>query len=308
MLLRPALLLCASCLSVAAATLHVDPLGDDQAAGSEAKPFRTIQRAADFAQPGDTVLVAPGIYRERIAPPRGGKDGAPITFRSTVKHGAVVRGSDPWAPQWRKVSSGLYAGKVDEAMFADTAHRDSANPFRVSSSSTPYGREGKPEAEREYPKSDKNLSFNLGQVFVDDECYVQEPDLAKHKTLAKSWRYADGELSIRFADDIPARHKVELTTKRRLFAPHQRQLAHIVIEGFVFERCGNQYPTNFWEAEHPEWQHAGMVGTRSGKFWIIRNNIIRFANGIGLDFGNEGNKPLTSKPERTARRPAPGAT
>ena len=288
MLLRPALLLCASCLSVAAATLHVDPLGDDQAAGSEAKPFRTIQRAADFAQPGDTVLVAPGIYRERIAPPRGGKDGAPITFRSTVKHGAVVRGSDPWAPQWRKVSSGLYAGKVDEAMFADTAHRDSANPFRVSSSSTPYGREGKPEAEREYPKSDKNLSFNLGQVFVDDECYVQEPDLAKHKTLAKSWRYADGELSIRFADDIPARHKVELTTKRRLFAPHQRQLAHIVIEGFVFERCGNQYPTNFWEKEHPEWQQAGMVGTRSGRNWIIRDNVIRFANGIGLDLGNEG--------------------
>jgi hypothetical protein len=288
MLFRPALLLCASCLFSWAATLHVDPLGDDLGDGSEAKPIRTIQRAADLAQAGDTVLVAPGIYRERIAPPRGGKDGAPITFRSSVKHGAIVRGSDPWMPQWRKVSSNIYAGKVDEAMFTDASHRDGANPFRVPSSSTPYGREGKPEAEREYPKSDPKLSFNLGQVFVDDECYVQEPDLAKHKTLAKTWRYADGELTIRFADDIPARHKVELTTKRRLFAPHKRQLAHIVVEDFVFERCGNQYPTNFWEKEHPEWQQAGMVGTRSGKHWIIRGNIIRFANGIGLDLGNEG--------------------
>ena len=288
MLLRPALLLIAGYLSAAAETLHVDPKGDDQGDGSEAKPFRTIQHAADLAQAGDTVLVAPGIYRERIAPPRGGKEGTPITFRSSVKHGAIVRGSDSWMPQWRKVSPGLYAGKVDEAMFTDTAHRDSANPFRVPSSSTPYGREGKPEAEREYPKSDKNLSFNLGQVFVDDECYVQEPDLAKHKRLAKSWRYADGELTIRFADDIPARHKVELTTKRRLFAPHQRQLAHIIVEDFVFERCGNQYPTNFWEKENPEWQQAGMVGTRSGKDWIIRGNVIRFANGIGLDLGNEG--------------------
>ena len=288
MLLRPALLLIAGYLSAAAETLHVDPKGDDQGDGSEAKPFRTIQHAADLAQAGDTVLVAPGIYRERIAPPRGGKEGTPITFRSSVKHGAIIRGSDPWMPQWRKVSPGLYAGKVDEAMFTDTAHRDSANPFRVPSSSTPYGREGKPEAEREYPKSDKNLSFNLGQVFVDDECYVQEPDLAKHKRLAKSWRYADGELTIRFADDIPARHKVELTTKRRLFAPHQRQLAHIIVEDFVFERCGNQYPTNFWEKENPEWQQAGMVGTRSGKNWIIRGNVIRFANGIGLDLGNEG--------------------
>ena len=288
MSLRPTLLLIAGYLSAAAETLHVDPKGDDQGDGSEAKPFRTIQHAADLAQAGDTVLVAPGIYRERIAPPRGGKEGTPITFRSSVKHGAIVRGSDSWMPQWRKVSPGLYAGKVDEAMFTDTAHRDSANPFRVPSSSTPYGREGKPEAEREYPKSDKNLSFNLGQVFVDDECYVQEPDLAKHKRLAKSWRYADGELTIRFADDIPARHKVELTTKRRLFAPHQRQLAHIIVEDFVFERCGNQYPTNFWEKENPEWQQAGMVGTRSGKDWIIRGNVIRFANGIGLDLGNEG--------------------
>ena len=288
MLLRPALLLIAGYLSAAAETLHVDPKGDDQGDGSEAKPFRTIQHAADLAQAGDTVLVAPGIYRERIAPPRGGKEGTPITFRSSVKHGAIVRGSDSWMPQWRKVSPGLYAGKVDEAMFTDTAHRDSANPFRVPSSSTPYGREGKPEAEREYPKSDKNLSFSLGQVFVDDECYVQEPDLAKHKRLAKSWRYADGELTIRFADDIPARHKVELTTKRRLFAPHKRQLAHIIVEDFVFERCGNQYPTNFWEKENPEWQQAGMVGTRSGKDWIIRGNVIRFANGIGLDLGNEG--------------------
>jgi hypothetical protein len=288
MLLRPALLLIAGYLSVAAETLHVDPKGDDQGDGSEAKPFRTIQHAADLAQAGDTVLVAPGIYRERIAPPRGGKEGTPITFRSSVKHGAIIRGSDPWMPQWRKVSPGLYAGKVDEALFTDTAHRDGANPFRIASSSTPYGREGKPEAEREYPKSDPKLSFNLGQVFVDDECYVQEPDLAKHKTLAKSWRYADGELTIRFADDIPARHKVELTTKRRLFAPHKRQLAHIIIEDFVFERCGNQYPTNFWEKEHPEWQQAGMVGTRSGKNWIIRGNVIRFANGIGLDLGNEG--------------------
>jgi hypothetical protein len=288
MSLRPALLLIAGYLSAAAETLHVDPKGDDQGDGSEAKPFRTIQHAADLAQAGDTVLVAPGIYRERIAPPRGGKEGTPITFRSSVKHGAIVRGSDSWMPQWRKVSPGLYAGKVDEAMFTDTAHRDGANPFRIASSSTPYGREGKPEAEREYPKSDKNLSFNLGQVFVDDECYVQEPDLAKHKRLAKSWRYADGELTIRFADDIPARHKVELTTKRRLFAPHKRQLAHIIVEDFVFERCGNQYPTNFWEKENPEWQQAGMVGTRSGKNWIIRGNVIRFANGIGLDLGNEG--------------------
>ena len=292
MLLRPTLLFCAGYLSVSAAALHVDPKGDDQAAGSEAKPFRTIQRAADLAQPGDTVLVAPGIYRERIAPPRGGQEGKPITFQAVKPHEAIVRGSDVWAPKWQKVSAGIYAGKVEEALFTDSAHRDGANPFRIPSSSTPYGREGQPEFERKYPNSDKTLNYNLGQVFVADEIYTQEPKESALKAKSRTWRYdaATGVLAIHFPDDKPQSHVVEITTKRRLFAPHQRQLQHIVVDGFTFERCGNQYPTNFWEAEHPEWQHAGMVGTRSGKFWIIRNNIIRFANGIGLDFGNEGNE------------------
>lgn len=289
-MLRPALLFGASCLSVAAATLHVNVKGDDRGEGSEAKPLRTIQRAAEMAQPGDTVLVAPGIYRERIAPPRGGKDGAPIVFRSSEKHGAIVRGSTPWKPTWTKVAPGTYTGKVDEALFPDDSHVDGGNPFRIPLSATPYGREGQPEAERKYPNSDPTLSFNLGQVFVDDECYEQEPKAAAHAKRAKTWRYENGTLSIHFPDDVPGQHAVEITNQRRLFAPHQRQLGFITIEGFVFERCGNQYPANFWEKEHAAWQHAGMVGTRSGRNWVIRGNIVRFANGIGLDLGNEGNE------------------
>jgi hypothetical protein len=31
-----------------------------------------------------------------------------------------------------------------------------------------------------------------------------------------------------------------------------------------------------------------MVGTRSGRSWVLRGNVLRFANGIGLDLGNEG--------------------
>jgi parallel beta-helix repeat protein len=55
------------------------------------------------------------------------------------------------------------------------------------------------------------------------------------------------------------------------------------------EHCGNQYPANFWEVIRPEWQQAGALGTRSGHHWVIKNNMIRFANGVGIDFGNEGN-------------------
>ncbi|HEV2664237.1 MAG TPA: hypothetical protein VG324_04965, partial [Blastocatellia bacterium] len=36
---------------------HVSPTGSDSDPGSEARPFRTIQRAADSIKPGDTVIV-----------------------------------------------------------------------------------------------------------------------------------------------------------------------------------------------------------------------------------------------------------
>jgi hypothetical protein len=47
----------------AAQTWHVAPTGDDAAPGSSpTRPFRTLQKAADAAEPGDTVLIGDGIY------------------------------------------------------------------------------------------------------------------------------------------------------------------------------------------------------------------------------------------------------
>ena len=43
--------------------LHVSTTGSDSADGSADAPFRTIDRAAQAAGPGDTVLVHAGVYR-----------------------------------------------------------------------------------------------------------------------------------------------------------------------------------------------------------------------------------------------------
>ncbi len=53
-----------------AAEFHVSVAGNDRNAGTQEAPLRTIQRAADLAQPGDTITVHEGIYRERVDPPR----------------------------------------------------------------------------------------------------------------------------------------------------------------------------------------------------------------------------------------------
>lgn len=65
------------------ATYHVDVRGDDAAEGTEQAPWRTIQRAVQSAQPGDTVLVHSGVYPERITTIRGGSsEDARIRFKA----------------------------------------------------------------------------------------------------------------------------------------------------------------------------------------------------------------------------------
>ncbi len=64
--------------------LHVTTTGSDRGDGSADAPFRSINRAAQAAVPGDTVVVHEGVYREWVNPPRGGTVDAPITYQAAV--------------------------------------------------------------------------------------------------------------------------------------------------------------------------------------------------------------------------------
>ncbi len=77
------------------ATYAVDPGGNDDAAGTQEAPWRTIQRAANAVQAGDEVIVQPGIYREAVYLAASGQPGSPIVFRALP--GAVLESPDPAA-------------------------------------------------------------------------------------------------------------------------------------------------------------------------------------------------------------------
>lgn len=271
-------------------TYYISTIGDDKNNGSFGAPFRTIQKGANIAQAGDTVLVKEGVYRERVSPPRGGLEGLPIVYMGETDKNVIIKGSDQWKPSFQKYAGNIFYAVPKESMFNDDCYVDNKNPFKVPVSSTPYGRDGKPEVERGYG-GDPNLVFTIGQVYVDGMMYMQKGYLSELNLSAKTWFYnpKNGAIYIHFEDENPSNHEVEISTRRRIFAPHKRQLGYIVVKGFVMEHCGNQYPANFWEAKHPECQQAGAIGTRSGHHWVIKNNVIRFANGVGIDFGNEGN-------------------
>ncbi len=79
----------------------VSPNGSDQGPGSIAAPFQTIQKAADVAEPGDTVVVRAGTYRETITPANSGLPGEPITYEPFGDGPVIISGADPvsgWAP------------------------------------------------------------------------------------------------------------------------------------------------------------------------------------------------------------------
>ena len=70
------------------------PSASDSGPGSKDQPTKTINAALRLAGPGDSVVVAPGVYRETVTPVKGGKEGEPITIRSLVPRAAIVRGSE----------------------------------------------------------------------------------------------------------------------------------------------------------------------------------------------------------------------
>jgi hypothetical protein len=83
---------------------HVSPAGSDSSPGSVARPFRTIQKAANSVKPGDTVLVDDGVYaysgpndchgKVVVCVSRGGAPDNWVVFRSKNKWGAKIDGGD----------------------------------------------------------------------------------------------------------------------------------------------------------------------------------------------------------------------
>ena len=257
-------------------------LASDKNYGSEAEPLKTISSAAQLAQPGDLVLVRAGIYRERVAPARGGTETQPIIYMAAPGEQVVIKGSDVWQPAWERISdqSPLYRGALATEIFA----RQGINPYRTPLKAAPGGRR-----------------LTLGQLFVDGRPLREVDSLAELTATPATWLVAAGgkELMVHFpaAAKSPGERLVELTTRDRIFAPHRRGLGYLQVRGFTMEHCANQFPDRFWESDSPQ---AGALGCRAGHHWLIEGNTVRFSKSIGIDCGYEGrhdlegNQPATS--------------
>ncbi len=89
-----------------AATYYVDVdhlAASDTHPGTEAQPFKTISKATPLLQPGDTLYIKEGIYRETILLTKSGTPTSPITIAAYPGHeGKVIINAAEPVMQWYK--------------------------------------------------------------------------------------------------------------------------------------------------------------------------------------------------------------
>ena len=72
---------------------YVAPDGDDANEGRGKTPLKTIAKALEYAQPGDTIFLREGDYHEFVVPTRSGESGKNITIKSYPGETARIDGT-----------------------------------------------------------------------------------------------------------------------------------------------------------------------------------------------------------------------
>ena len=83
------------------------------------RPFKTIGAAAEKAQPGDSITVHEGVYRERVNPPRGGTaHDRRIIYQAASGERVVIKGSEI-IKGWQKVQHDTWKVTIPNTTFGD---------------------------------------------------------------------------------------------------------------------------------------------------------------------------------------------
>jgi hypothetical protein len=282
------------------------PNASDSNPGIKDSPFKTINHAAQILEPGERVIIAEGIYRESIHPLRGGTGpDKMISYEAAENATVIVKGSVELNEGWEKsegwmtrawwderpADPNIWQIKLDGDLFGGY------NPFAMVSvphnrywlnykevNMTPFFRkrgmifiDGKPLE----PVEQFNELVRVSERSVNHYSEIHWQPIFEEMTgyAGKFWVEHNGlTIHIRLADDDnPQNHNIEITTKEQLVAPENHQLGYIRVKGITFEHAGNGFPI----------PQRGLVSTGRGHHWIIEENVIQWANGVGLDIGKE---------------------
>jgi hypothetical protein len=261
--------------------LYVAKSGSDGNAGTQSSPYLTINHAAQVAQPGDTVVVHAGLYRETVKPARGGTDEQHRITYTNAGDGAVsIKGSEE-INSWSRGSGNVWSVTLPNSYFGDW------NPYAQGQ---PNGGGGGTFG-----------GYTAGDVYLDETAYNEKPSLSTVQSAANTWYSEAGSSSTtiwaNFNGADPNARLAEINVRRQVFAPDVWGLGYITVNGFTVKHAANTY-SDF--PDSPDRRQAGAISVYGGLKWIIENNIVINARTIGIDIGlsNDtwaGNRPGTPR-------------
>jgi hypothetical protein len=267
------------------------PAADDAHDGSAARPWRTIQRAAAALQPGEKVVVHAGIYRECVAPQRGGTGpDRMIAYEAAPGEPVVIRASEPWQPaavdksQWTlfrgaPAEQRIWLAELPREKFV--GYNPFITPNILRSGFFPWQK--RPLAELERAQLTRGMLFQEGRPLRQ----VARPQ-ELFESPGRFWVRGDGvTLAVRLWDDAPPESvALELSVRTQCFAPAPG-VNWLRVTGFVMEHAANGVPL-------PQF---GALSAGGGHHWIIADNTVRHANALGLDIGWQADvRPVTAEP------------
>jgi len=257
------ILVCYNSARVMARHIHVATTGSDSASGHRAAPYLTISKGSSVAEPGDSVIVHGGTYREWIKPRRGGSDeDHRITYRAASGERVDIKGSER-ITSWKPQSGGVWKVELPNSFFK------AYNPYslKLSGGWLNYGD-----------------WHHRGDVYLNGEAFYEKKAAHEVTETASTWfGQVDDEVTLIVANFGKANPNTELTeinVRESLFMPDITGLKYITISGFHFAHAAANWAPPVLELQ------TGAVGTRMGKHWIIENCTVTHARCVGIILGH----------------------
>ena len=266
--------------------IHVDKKGSDCGLGNVESPFLTIDKAASVAQPGDSIIVHEGIYREEITHINTGlSESRRISFEAAKDEQVIIKGSEE-ITGWQQIDGSIWKVEIDNTIFKDF------NPFATKL----FG---------DWLAVDNDKS--LGQVYLNDQSLFEvseyeqltDPKLVEetldhwtNKQVTYDYKdqsiyvwYAKVEkdittIYVNFHDYNPNNEVTEINVRKSAFRPFKMHTNYITIRNFEIANVATQWSP-------PTAAQTGMIDTHWSKGWIIENNTLYNAVCSAIAIGKE---------------------
>ena len=254
-----------------AAEYHVAMTGLDTNRGTKTAPFRTIQYAADLAQPGDIITVHRGVYRERVNPPRGGRsDSKRIVYQAARGELVEIKGSEV-VKGWARVQDDTWKVILPNTFFGGF------NPYRDLIHGDWFDRRGR--------------DHHTGAVYLNGEWLTEAAKLdeviAPAAAGAPLWYAQVDETNTtiwaQFKGANPNQQPVEINVRQTVFYPDKTGRDYLTVRGFTLRDAATPWAP-------PTAEQIGIIGTHWSKGWVIENNHVSHSTCSGIALGKYGDQ------------------